>query len=293
MDVIPSIFGSGYVGDTPFFDGDVFKNTKLRMGEVKQIIKPTDPESLSKKYYEYSVLAVHIENGVLARRMYRNCVLINSLAGGGDHSSFALRESTKPNDQSQTDGSRVLLLCIEGSNNRAIIIGGLRDERANNDINNTGHYFDWEFNGVNFKVNDDGSWEVINKGKTDNLGKKHPKANNDGVGTTIKTEANGNIQIKTAKGSEIVIDNTGNKINIKADSEVTIDSDKVKIGSGASQSVVLGNELVTILQELIQNIMSINVIVAGVGSTPPLNLGAFAAMLPKLQQILSLHNKTS
>jgi hypothetical protein len=286
MGVIPSIYSSRTVGNLPFYAGGVFGNTKLHLGEVREIVEPTDKRSVSKLFNEYTVLVSQLENGLFAHKLYRNCLLINPLASGGDHSEWRLRASTKPiKDVEQTDGSRVLILCVEGSNNQPIIIGGLRDERCGKD--DPGVYYNWQFNGVNFKVQDDGSWELLNKGKTNNLGNKDSKANDDGIGTSIKTDANGDITLKTAKGTEIKLNNNDETIDIKASSDVTINSNKIHLGENATQPNVLGLELIQILTEMITNIMSLSVVVAGTTSTPPINAPAFASVMAKLNKILS------
>jgi hypothetical protein len=289
MDVIPSIYGQGHVGDEAYFDGDVFKDIRLKMGEVRAIIKPTDKESVSKKFNEYTVAVIQYENGVFGKRLYRNCLLMNLLAGGGDQTAWTLRApSEKSGKSSFGDGSRVLVLCIEGSLNRAYIIGGLRDERSNPDDPKQGHHFNWEFNGVNFQVNDDGSWSIINKGKTDNLGKQHKDVNKAGIGTTIKTESNGNISISTPDNNQsIKIDNTNNSITINSDKKITINGSRINLGENADEPQVLGQQLVGLLQDLITAITSMTMLAYGTPTTPPINAAQFVAIAAKLQTILS------
>jgi hypothetical protein len=179
-------------------------------------------------------------------------------------------------------------LCIEGSNNQAVILGGLRDERSGSDDSNKGHHLEWEFNGVNCQVNDDGSWTVVNKGKTTNLGDVDPSANKSGIGTTIKTEANGNIIVATPDNNQtITIDNTNNTITINADKELTINGSRINVGKGASEPQVLGQQLVGVLQDLIQAITTMTVMAAGSPSSPPINSSVFLSIIARLQTILS------
>ena len=291
MDVIPSIYGQGYVGDSVYYDTDVFNDTRLKWGEVKKLILPTDPESISKKFNEYTVSLIEFGNGVFAKRIYRNCLLMNLLAGGADRVTWTLRPSTVTNGESIGDGSRVLVLCVEGSAKRAFIVGGIRDERSSPDDPSKGHHFSWEFNGVNCQVNDDGSWTVVNKGKTTNLGDVDPKANKAGIGTTIKTEANGNIVVATPNNNQtITIDNTNNSITINADKELTINGSRINIGRGANEPAVLGQQLVGVLQDLIQAITTMTMFSTGspgLITSPPINAPAFAVILARLQTILS------
>ena len=289
-DVIPSVLDQGGFA-SPFFSG-AFSNYIFRQGEVREIIYPDSKESASKTFIEYNVLVAHYEGGMIGHKIYKNCRLINPLGGGADQSSWTLRASTKPiKDYTSSDGSRVLILCVEGSYNRAIIVGGILDERCGGDNKQDGHHFNWEFNGVNFKVNDDGSWDITNKGKNTNLGNLDPKADQNGIGTTVKVEANGNFIVSSPKNNQsVVIDNTNNTITINGDQDVTIDGSSIHLGKNADEQSVLGNQLVGILQELIQAITTQTSFTFGVPGTvtsPPINAPVFLAIMAKLQTILS------
>lgn len=291
-DVIPSIYNQRLVGELPFYNGNLYQNLTFRQGEVRAVIPPTSEKSVSKVFMEYDVLVSYIENGTVGHKMYRNCILVNPLAGGADQCSWTLRASTKPIEDFQaSDGSKVTILCLEGSYNQGVILGGLRDERCGGDKEADGHHFNWEFNGVNFKVNDDGSWDITNKGKNTNLGSLDPKADKDGIGTTVKVEANGNFTVSSPKNNQsVVIDNTNNTITINGDQDVTIDGSKIHLGKSADEQAVLGNQLVEILQELIQAISTITSYTFGVPGTItsiPLNAPVFLAIAAKLQTILS------
>jgi uncharacterized Zn-binding protein involved in type VI secretion len=301
-DIIPSFYGKRTIGNLPLYDGNLFGNIKLRQGQVSRIVSPTDKDSVSGLFFEYDVVVSQYEVGTIGHRKYKNCLLINPLAGGGDRAMFTLRPSTIPVGAAddtgstdpypdKTDGSRVLILCVEGSNNQAVILGGLRDERSGIDDEKKKHHLEFEFNGVNFQVNDDGSWTCENKGKTTNLGK--PDKNRDkGAGTTIKVEANGNFSVASPNNNqEIVIDNTKNTITINGDKDVTINGNKIHCGANADQQGVLGNELVSILKETLTACASI-VMMSVAGSplpltSPPINAAQFTAISAKLDKILS------
>jgi hypothetical protein len=286
MEVISSIYNTEIIGDLPFYDGDLYGNIKLHQGEVREIITPTDKKSISRKFNEYTVLVSQHERGTFAHKLYHNCLLLNPLGSGPDHSEWALRASTKPIEQVEdSDGSRVLILCIEGSNNQPVILGGLRDERCGSDP--TGQALNWEYNGVNFKVLDDGSWSIVNKGKTNNLGKVHKDANQDGIGTTIKTDATGKVSVITPKGQSIILDNENDTITIKGNSEVIVEADKISLGEGASQPGVLGQELFQILTDLMSAIAQITVVNAGGPTSTPVNAAVFISLQSKLRNILS------
>ena len=263
-ETVSSIYTTHILGDIPIGGNLPNSNIKLRFGEVKREILPTDKESYSKLYREYEVLVQHYEGGSATHRMYHHCMVLNSLCGLADHSDTALRISDKQ-DFNLGNGSRVFILCVEGNDARAIIIGGPQQRK---DIS-TGVHKELEFNGVNFQVFEDGSWSITNKGKTDNLGNLDKKADQDGAGTTVKVEANGNFKVSTPndkcsvlvnhKEGSIVIDSSSSvtvktkEANIEADtvninSSVTnLNSTSTNVGSNASQSAVLGESLVEVL----------------------------------------------
>ena len=290
-DVISSIFDQSGIG-APFFSGGAYSNFIFRQGEVFEIIYPDSPKSVSKTFTEYNVLVAHYENEVIGHKLYHNCRLINPLAGGADKCTWTLRASTKTvEDYKSSDGSKVLVLCVEGSYNRAVIVGGILDERCGGDSEKDGHHLNWNFNGVNFKVNDDGSWEIVNTGKNTNLGSLDGSVDKDGIGTTVKVEANGNFSVTSAKKSQsITIDNANDTITIQGDSDVIVDGKTIHLGTNAGQQAVLGNQLVEILQELITAITAMTSFTFGVPGTitsVPLNAPQFLAIAAKLQMILS------
>ena len=90
MDVIPSIYGQGYVGDSVYYDTDVFNDTRLKWGEVKKLILPTDPESISKKFNEYTVSLIEFGNGVFAKAEDRAQQLLHQLGPEPDPAGPAI-----------------------------------------------------------------------------------------------------------------------------------------------------------------------------------------------------------
>jgi len=265
-DVIPSFYSVETIGYSSQEGLLPNTNIKLRFGEVKKEILPTDPESYSKLYREYDVLVQHYEGGSATHRMYHHCMVLNYLGGLADHSTQALRVSDKKDFQ-LGNGSRVFLLCVEGNDARPVIIGGPQQFQDTSE----GIHKEMEFNGVNFQVYDDGSWSLTNKGKTDNNGDMDPAANQDGAGTVVKVEANGDFTVATPNNKCVIqLDHTSgaiaitssdqvtintNQANVKATSvnvtadSVNIDSEDVGVGSEAVESAVLGDTLVAVLTE--------------------------------------------
>jgi hypothetical protein len=262
MDQIPSFYkfeqldGNGLGGTLPD------SNVKLRYGEVKREILPTDKDSRSKLFREYEVLVQHYDFGGATHRMYHNCMVLAQVA---DYSFHALRVSDKPASFEVGIGSMVFILCVEGNDARPIIIGGPQVHKDTS----KGTHKELEFNGVNLQVLDDGSWQITNKGKTDLKGQLDPKADKEGAGTLVNVKANGDFIVKTPdKKCEILVEHKSGKITINSSKEVNInttnaninaskitldskitniESNVVNVGSGASHPAVLGDALAQVL----------------------------------------------
>ena len=263
-EVIPSIYSVETMGQGHHGGLLPSGNIKLRFGEVKREILPDSKESSSKLYREYEVLVQHYESGGATHRMYHNCMVLNSLGGLGDHSDMSLRESDKKDFQ-LGNGSGVFLLCVEGNDARAVIIGGPQQRFDDSE----GQHKEVEFNGVNFQVFADGSWSIVNNGCTNNDGTISDKADKEGAGTEVKVEASGNFSV-TTKTCSISIDNKNGVIDIQSTnkfvvntkeatvnadsvsvkaSSVNVDSSDVSVGSNAGQHAVLGEALVEVLSQ--------------------------------------------
>jgi phage baseplate assembly protein gpV len=257
----------------------------FRSGEVIRKVDPTSQDSRSKLFYEYDVLVSHYENEAFTTKIYRNCFLINSLAGLADKSHFTLRASDSNDPAIPGNGSKVLVLCLDGNETQTFIVGGIQAEADPDDVDK-GHHFYWEFNGVVLEVNDDGSWSITNNGKTNIKGEADKDRDTDGSGTKVSVEANGNFTIQTPKGQVIKLDNTDGSITISSDQQVTIktnqatiDAKQISLGGQATSPYVKGDILVGILTQAFTAI--------GSGLTNGVSASALAAASTQLETALS------
>jgi hypothetical protein len=262
VDIIPSHLQTRGVGEAVAFD-DTYGKVMLVEGEIKTIIYPEDPDSRTKKFVEYHVLAQVRANGTAVTMLVRNCLPINHLAGLAD-SSFQLYRADTPQPGPSTDeastsalgfGSKVLLLHLGGSSAEPIIVGGIRDER-DTDVGRKalGVHMQWRYNGVEVKINDDGSWSVTRLGPTTPTGDFDPErgAESEANGTSVEVNAEGTIKVSTPDDAQtVVIDHKAGTITITGDQDLTVHADKIHIGRDADQAAVLGNVLVDLLGQLI------------------------------------------
>ncbi len=235
-DVIPGDLATG--STVVSYDGNVFSNDLLRMGEVSKIIYPKDEGSRTKLFTEYDVFVRHSENGTYHNRIYRNCIVINGFGGLADQSTFTLRPSdsaTEKDIKGLGKGSKVILLCINGVINNAIILGGIRDfnDVAEKDFStkeNPGHHYHFVFNGVDLLVNDNGEVVLTQKGPTDIEGKLiTDKMEEENTETSVSLLKDGHFEIKAKKEFNLDV----------SDGKTIITSDGVELGD-ATDDMMLG-----------------------------------------------------
>lgn len=253
--VIPSYLSHQTRGS--YEDPGLQNNLSLRSGEVRKIIYPSDADSVSGRYVEYNVdVQQKDKNGTGVTTKYANCLISNLFGGAADVFKYTLRED----DQNQPPadgvgvGSKVILLCLNGTITKAVIIGGLRDTGPNdpngtlsNSVNAArrtaddmadGHNMYWEFNGVNANINDDGELQVMYRGKTNADGTLDSGANADAEGTSILFNKDGSLKLFTPKEDQsFFIDHANKKIVGIANSEWDMTVNNGPINFNASSDI--------------------------------------------------------
>lgn len=252
MTIIPSFLGASIRGET----GSIGRNdnTLLRIGEVKKIIYPDDDKSISKAFIEYAVEVSHKDaNGISTAVPYIACLLQNVFGGKADKLKYTFRpDKQSDNDDSDTIwgvGSKVLILCLNGDQDNAIIMGGINDTGTDPEMKekDEGHNLFFEFNGVQVTINKDGELSLMFRGATDEKGELQSSANSDAEGSTITIDKEGTLKFATPKDDQFLTINHKDKkiemqaqkewnttikgtVNINADDNVIIKSSGVKVG---------------------------------------------------------------
>lgn len=204
----------------------ISQNSYLRLGVVLDIIEIEDDNNLSKLTPEYTVMTIQDDNTVI----YKNCIAADGFGGVAD---YFVKKHRKPKDSKKVqdsgslkkqNGSIVLLLCIDGNSEQAVIITSIaHPDRKNGKLTkDLGHHMEGEFNGINWKVDKDGQLIVTFKSPTDNDGK--PKDTKAG-GATIKMEKDGSIEAADGNKEKIRIDKTKKTIGITAESDISNTTD--------------------------------------------------------------------
>jgi phage gp45-like len=224
--------------------------------------------------------------------------------GGGNADTFRARyrpDKSVLNQKSQKDygpgrGSKVLLLCINGENHNAVIIGGISDQASPDDSEENGHCLHFNFNGVDVNINNDGELLIEYQGATKNDGELRDDVDEKAVGTSIHIKKNGNVEIadsvqdgdNVVAKNFIVLDHENSKLDITAAQTVNVTAPRVNLGgSDASSPVPLGDKLTDLLGELIDAITQLTVISPTGATSPPVNTPQFQTIKAKLQSTLS------
>lgn len=177
-----------------------YKNNALRIGVVISSYPVSDDKNRSKLTTEYDVLVVEQQENLGATTLvYRNCMSSEGLGSIADFFEKALRPKKKKTTKGDSvnlkgqDGAVVLLLCLDGMSDKGIIISALTHPDRKTTLKDEGPRLEGEYNGLNIKVEKDGSATLTFRGATDNDGKVLDKEQGD---TVIGIEKDGSFQVK-------------------------------------------------------------------------------------------------
>lgn len=202
----------------------------VMLGRVARRYAPTDPASQSHKFVEYDlVVDVGSELRATSRIMLRHCVVASAFGGVADYSTHTLRVDAGAADVGAdwADGSRVLVLAVNGSAFGGVIVGGIQHplREADNPGDNEAV---WRFNGVTVAVRDDGSFSLTYGGAQNVDGTEAADVDTPVTGSTLKFAADGSVTMGTAELNEFVrMDRGSGKTEVVAQTTVSVQSGEV------------------------------------------------------------------
>lgn len=250
-----------------------YKNTSMRVGVVIACYPISNERNKTKLSNEYDVIVMeqHEDRGSTTI-LYRNCLAKDGAGSIADFFEKTVRVQKKKKsgttDLNNQDGAIVLVDCLDGMTEKAIITGFLTHPDRKTTLKDEGPRLEGEFNGINVKIEKDGSTVLTFKGATDNSGK--PLDSKQG-NTVIAIEKTGSFQIKHKtvtvrldKEGDITI-TTDKNISVTAKEKVTIEckeatvtaKDKaiieaknIELGKSASYAVIKGDTFKTYIDAL-------------------------------------------
>jgi hypothetical protein len=220
-----------------------------------QTYKVEDKNNENKGMYEYDVMTFQQDKdkGVVPIK-YKNCVTMDAFGGIADFFEYIQSSPTdkKLKNVADDDGSYVLILCIDGTQTRGVILGALPHHNRKSTLSKvSGKHMEGEFNGIRMKVNSDGELTMTFKGKTDTKGKPtNPAAG----GSQFKFEKDGSVEINDRDlDGEL---KAGNDKKAKDDSKAGVDYEKVRIDKTSKALITNSrqNTTVTVGKDLTQTV---------------------------------------
>lgn len=199
-----AVLPSGLLGENAQSTMEGFKktyqNTSLRVGVITESYGVDNKDNLNKLVPEYDVMVFEQNEDQGSTVInYRHCVMANALGSIADFFEFTMRKITDKKSKGVTpspngnNGSLVLILCLNGLSDSGIIIGALSHPDRKSTLKDDGPRLEGEYNGVNIKVEEDGSTSLTFRGATDGYGK--PTDDTQGP-TVISIEKDGSFQTK-------------------------------------------------------------------------------------------------
>jgi hypothetical protein len=172
------------------------RNNTLKIGNVVKILYPQDPDNITKKVIEYHVSVLERSpNGSSSYNTYNNCVVSNRFGSSNNYEN-----STYQPASGDYKGASVIIECIDGNSQggSAVILGGL-DATSTNSVPTAkdGQFYDFNFNGIQALINNDGEYSLIFNSKISTKGKK---ANAKAAGTSIKIDKEGRLTLSDNEG---------------------------------------------------------------------------------------------
>jgi hypothetical protein len=176
-----------------------YRNTPLRLGIIVRGYAISDTNNLTKLTTEYDVIVFEQnEDRGSSLMTYKNCISAEGMGSIPDFFEKTLRiRENAPSINSFIDtkgqnGAVVLLHCLDGMSEKAIIVGAVTHPDRKTTLVNTEPYLEGEYNGVNIKIANDGSATLTFKGATDNSGKVIDSSQGN---TTVSIAKDGSFQI--------------------------------------------------------------------------------------------------
>jgi hypothetical protein len=208
---------------------DAYKNSKsnfsLKTGIVIKSYDTNDPQNVSGVAVEYDVLTIdqskdHGTSGVI----YKKCLSVDGFGGLSDFMEAKLRPASdkkviKDAEIGNSDGAIVMLLCINGIEDRGVIIGSLKHPGRKTRLDKeAGLHLEGEYNGLNWKIDKDGALAVTFRSATDSKGKASDEKSG---GSNFKIEKDGSIELNDNNKEKIRIDKTNKTVTINAEKDIS------------------------------------------------------------------------
>jgi len=233
----PSSILSGRNEDKVSYINKLKENVKLRLGVIIEVTEAEDEENTTKGVdLEYRVLTMEDDNVAI----YNKCITVDAFGGVADYFRFRRRtpdnpETVKKGNIRGQNGSIVLVLCLDGDSEQAIILAALaHPDKKGILTKEKEHHLEGEFNGVNVEINKDGELTITFKSPTDNDGKpSNPVAG----GTSFKIEKDGSVNLTDGLSNTMRMDKLGQSFSVETGDFTATATKTAKVAATANVEV--------------------------------------------------------
>ncbi len=183
----------------------------LKKGVVTQIYYTEDPNNKTKQFIEYDVVVIEERaDGGNSTVTYSRCQTMDRFGTSNNFEHYTLQPNVKKDGANYTKGAQVLLLAINGnaSGGRGIIVGGISYPHTKKATKDDGQFYEWQFNGINVKVDKDGQYIMTFNSPIDVDGKKK---DSKAAGTTFQIFKDGKLKISDNEKQSWEIDRVNQK----------------------------------------------------------------------------------
>lgn len=207
-----------------------YKNFPIKAGIVINVYGPEDKKNLSKSVPEYDVAVIEQnENASQNVITYQNCPAAELFGGVSDFLEFRYRHQTKADKKGKEkhfelqNGAQVLIACLNGSSEKAVIIGALKHPKRKSSLSkDAGHSMSGEFNGLGVNIDKNGAFKITFKGATDTDGKQ---LDSKVGGSYLSIEKDGSLSFGDGNKESIRLDKTKKTITINSEKEIAVNTD--------------------------------------------------------------------
>ena len=216
----------------------------LKRGVVIAIYYPEDKHNLNKQFIEYDVLtADERADGSTSSVVYSRCQAIDRFGSPNNYEYYTYQPHKETNGNVYKKGAQVLLLALHGNaaGGRAVIVGGLPYPKEQKPKKEDGQFYEWQFNGINIKVDKDGQYSLTFNSPIDQDGKKKDEK---AAGTKIEIFKDGKMRLSDNAGQFWEIDRVNESSTWGNGSEsIKIDkkNKKIELNSGGDFSETVKN----------------------------------------------------
>lgn len=196
-----------------------YQNSPIRLGCVVKVYESDDDANTANVGPQYDVVTEQQNFTGSNYVTYQRCISMDGIGGIGDFLEFKLRTSNnedfeKSHEFKKQNGSMVLLLCLDGFSENAIIIGGVKHPNRESTLTpDAGLHLEGEYNGINWQVNKDGELTVTFKSRTNNEGEPQ---NTGAGGSYIKMDKTGSIELNDGLSSFIKMDKSAQTMTLES-----------------------------------------------------------------------------